>query len=79
MAEMRKWLVPPLAMRDDKPGHSNEDMLAMYSQSPLSELPDVLGALGTLRKRFHALNFGTDAAAKAVGSKAGGGKSNGKR
>ena len=55
----------------------------MYAATKFESLPDVLGTLGTIRKRFHALNYGADAAAAAAAAPAaakspgGGGKANG--
>ena len=61
--ELGTWLLPPGAFADAAKGHMDAGKLDMYAKAPLSKLPDVLGTLGTLRKRFFALNHGTDAAA----------------
>ena len=63
VAALSKWQLPPAALANPAKGHENPDMVATYKAAPLSELPDLLGTLGTLRKRFYALNWGTAAAA----------------
>lgn len=81
VAELSKWLLPTAALADGATGHESANTVEMYAQHPQASLPDVLGTLGTLRKRFTALNYGTEAAVvHKPGSKAGGGRpSNGKR
>jgi hypothetical protein len=80
VAELSKWLLPPAALADVARGHEDAATADMYARQPLTGLPDVLGTLGTLRKRFHALNYGTDAAKLAERKSGDGGKaSNGKR
>lgn len=74
---METWLLPPPTMPDGK-GYCNEQVAAQYVEPrPSSKLPDLLGTLGTMRKRFHALNYGTDAASGSApvtgGSGSGGG------
>jgi hypothetical protein len=60
--EMRTWLLPPEAFREGGQGHADESVAAGYCDPRVSQtLPDVMGTLGTLRKRFYALNYGTDA------------------
>lgn len=80
MAALSKWQLPPAALADPSKGHESAAMVATYKAAPLADLPDLLGTLGTLRKRFHALNHGTAAAAAAAakpvspGGRAGSGK-----
>jgi hypothetical protein len=60
---MEKWMLPPAAMPQQQGGFSNAMIEAKYVEPRASEtLPDLLGTLGTMRKRFYALNYGTIAA-----------------
>ena len=64
MKEISRWALPPAAFAsgDASKGHVVASNLKVYESAPMDSLPDVLGTLGTLRKRFYALNYGTDAA-----------------
>jgi hypothetical protein len=65
---LSKWMLPPRAVRGNDQGHVDEAVLELYSKTlPLEDLPDVLGMLGTMRKRFYALNYGTEAAGLLAG------------
>lgn len=64
LAAMRKWMLPRKALAEGE-GHSSAEKLAQYSVP--DELPDLLATLGTIRKRFAALN--SNPAAGANGKK----------
>lgn len=60
--ELRTWLTPPEASASGKDGNKVDTVAAVYCDPRASEaFPDVMATLGTLRKRFYALNHGTDA------------------
>lgn len=60
--EMQTWMVPPEALEDPSKGHKIEDVVAKYHDPQACDtFPDALSSLGTIRKRFYALNWGTPA------------------
>lgn len=80
--EMRTWLTPPEASVSGKDGNKVDSVVAGYCDPRASDdgCPDVMGTLGTLRKRFYALNHGTDAEKLCTSrptSSSGGGSGNG--
>jgi hypothetical protein len=60
--ELRTWLTPAEASVNGTDGHKVDEVVAVYRDPRASDnFPDVMGTLGTLRRRFYALNHGTDA------------------
>jgi hypothetical protein len=66
VAALSRWQLPPQALAEPSKGHENAVMVSKYAENPIAQLPDLLGTLGTLRKRFYALNFGTPAGQPAA-------------
>jgi len=60
--EMKTWLIPPEALEDSSQGHQVESVVSKYSDPQATDaFPDALSTMGTIRKRFYALNWGTTA------------------
>lgn len=80
--ELRTWLTPPEASANGKDGNMVDTVVAVYCDPRATDaFPDVIHTLGTLRKRFYALNHGTDAekliASRPSSSGGGGGSGSG--
>lgn len=66
--EMRTWLIPPEALEDASQGHKVESVVAKYCDPEATDVfPDALSTMGTIRKRFYALNWGTSAEKSSSG------------
>lgn len=60
--ELKTWMVPPEALEEPSKGHKVDNVVAKYIDPQASDnCPDALSTLGTIRKRFYALNWGTPA------------------
>jgi hypothetical protein len=62
VAALSRWQLPPQALANQSKGHENAVLVQKYAENPITQLPDLLGTLGTLRKRFYALNYAPPAA-----------------
>lgn len=60
--ELKTWMVPPEALEDASKGHKVDSVVSQYCDPEASgTFPDALSTLGTIRKRFYALNWRTPA------------------
>ena len=53
--ELSRWMFPPSICGEGEAQNVNAEKLAKYGNGP-GTLPSVIETLGTIRKRFYALN-----------------------